>query len=107
MLGSLSNGPTFNSELGIVRLNGTPCCDVNVKSIVAGKLSISVHGRPNAPGSAANGLMSGEMSAFIAFAISVSKTMLDVPESKMMSRLVLRSVFVCPFTVICEAVAAQ
>ena len=51
-VGSASNGPTLNSLLGIVRLNGEPFVSVKVMSIFAGSVSILSHEMPYVPGSA-------------------------------------------------------
>ena len=63
MVGSLLNGPTLNSVLGMVRLNVRPCCEVKAISITAGSEDISEHGMPKVPDSPLNGLMFGEMRA--------------------------------------------
>ena len=48
-------GPTLNSLLEIVRLNGSPCCDVKVKDISAGKPAKLLHAIPYVPGSSGFG----------------------------------------------------
>ena len=70
-----ANGPRLSSELGIVRLKGLDDVSRNVREISAGREMIWEQGRPYAPGSAAKGLMLGEISAYIA-CVSV---LLDIP----------------------------
>ena len=59
--GSLLNGPTLSSLLGIVSSNALPSCDVNVKEISAGIESISEQGIPYVPGSPLKGLIFDEI----------------------------------------------
>lgn len=40
------NGPTLSSLLGIVRVKGVPCWDVNVMLISAGRELIRLHAIP-------------------------------------------------------------
>lgn len=62
-VGSLRNGPTLSSLLGIVRLNACPPVEPNSMSITAGSEASSEHGMPKVPASPLKGWMSGEMSA--------------------------------------------
>jgi hypothetical protein len=55
MSGLLLNGPTLNSLLGMVRLNGVPLWDVNSNVISAGKEATSEQGMPYVSGSSEKG----------------------------------------------------
>ena len=59
--GSLLNGPTLSSLLGIVSVNWPPTCAVKAKEISAGSPATSEHGMPYVPGSPEKGWMLGEI----------------------------------------------
>ena len=61
--GSLRNGPTLSSLLGIVSVNCEPDWEVKVNAICAGSEATSEHGIPYVPASPEKGLMLDEMSA--------------------------------------------
>ena len=64
--GLLLNGPTLSSLLGTVSLNCCPDCAVKAKSITAGSEGIWEQGIPKVPASPLNGLILGEIRAYIA-----------------------------------------
>ncbi|EMD36093.1 hypothetical protein CERSUDRAFT_85196 [Gelatoporia subvermispora B] len=79
-----------------------PPSSMKAKSISALRLKIVSQGIPSAPGSAANGLMSGEIKAFKAFMVFGSNAILLTPIWKMMLLFDASKRVVFPFTVIPE-----